>query len=93
MDYRAVDPSYFDDADHTEAKEVATDFVNALRRVRVNFGGIGIDAPCDNCQHDEHRIALGWITLEEARRMTATVNAAMGELDRYRAAGRVPRTH
>ncbi|MFJ5846796.1 MULTISPECIES: hypothetical protein [unclassified Streptomyces] len=80
MDYRAVDPSYSDDADHTEAQEVATDFVNALRRVR-------------DCQHDEHRIALGWITLEQARRITATVNVAMDELDRYRAAGRVPRTH
>ncbi|MFJ1895886.1 hypothetical protein [Streptomyces sp. NPDC088115] len=84
MDYRAVDPSYSDDADHTEAKEAATDFVNALRRVRVSFGGIGIDAPCDNCQHDEHRITPGWISLDQARKMTAAVNGALDELERYR---------
>ncbi|MFD9427842.1 MULTISPECIES: hypothetical protein [unclassified Streptomyces] len=91
MDYSPVGPEHFDEDDHTEAKEVGADFVNALRRVRVSFGAIGIDHPCDTCQQDEHRIYLGWITLAEARRMTATVNAAMDELDRYRQAGRVPR--
>lgn len=91
MDYFPVDTSHFDNPDHDEAKEAAAAFVNALRRVRVDFPSIDIDQPCGTCQQDGHRIALGWITLEEARRMTATVNAALDELERYRKAGRSPR--
>ncbi|MCX4968599.1 hypothetical protein OHA98_28355 [Streptomyces sp. NBC_00654] len=87
MEYLPVGREYWNDDDRSAAEDVATDFVNALRRVGINFDGIGIDPPCDTCQQDEHRIAVGWITLEEAARMTVTVNAALDELDRFHRTG------
>ncbi|WP_329560119.1 hypothetical protein OG711_21775 [Streptomyces uncialis] len=81
MDFSPVGPSYWVDDERVAAEEVATDFVNALRRVEVDFDGISIDRPCDRCHLDDYRIALGLITLDEARRMTATVNAVLDRLN------------
>ncbi|MEV6419086.1 hypothetical protein [Streptomyces sp. NPDC051662] len=89
MDYEPVGPEYWVNNDREKAEEVGSQFVNALRRVGVDFDCIGIDTPCDNCEQEDYRISLGWISLDEASQMARKVNAALDELDQFRHARRV----
>ncbi|MER8067216.1 hypothetical protein ABTZ59_02720 [Streptomyces sp. NPDC094034] len=89
VDYEHVGPEYWANSDRENAEEVGSKFVNALRRVGVDFDSIGIETPCGNCEQPDYRISLGWISLDEASQMTNTVNAALDELNQYRRARRV----
>ncbi|MFJ6103516.1 hypothetical protein ACIQHY_21210 [Streptomyces sp. NPDC092359] len=81
-----IDASYFEITDDVEATEEAVRFVNALRRVGLDFPSIHVRQPCDRCGARDHVIVAGPVSLDEARAMTATVTARMDELDRFREA-------
>ncbi|MGW6597929.1 hypothetical protein [Streptomyces sp. NPDC055036] len=89
MDYAPVGPEYWVNNERETAEEVASQFVNALRRVGVDFENIGIDNPCGRCEQEDYQISIGRISLDEARQMTRTVNAALDALEKFEQARRV----
>ncbi|MFB6535089.1 hypothetical protein ACFCY8_26400 [Streptomyces noursei] len=76
-------PDYFEIGDHQDAMAIGADFVNAFRRLGVDFTNIGIAQQGDSRDY-EYGIDLGFIDTDEAKDATQKVNALMDELQAFR---------
>ncbi|MFE7313839.1 hypothetical protein ACFU7T_12130 [Streptomyces sp. NPDC057555] len=65
--------------------DIAVDFVNALRRIGLDFENIGVvqDASRGRVAY-EYVIDLGVIRIQDAKQMTQGVNSCMDELQKSR---------
>lgn len=83
-DFGPVDRGYWTNNDRENAEDAATAFVNALRRLQVDFDDIGIEEPCAACNHPAHMISLGSISVAEAAQFAHRINRrldGLAELD------------
>ncbi|WP_406113168.1 NUDIX domain-containing protein [Streptomyces sp. NBC_01014] len=80
-DFGPVDRGYWTNNDRENAEDAATAFVNALRRLQVDFDDIGIEEPCAACNHPLHKISLGSISVVEATQFAHRINRRLDELD------------
>ncbi len=97
MHYEPVTRSYWADGEREEAEDKATAFVNAFRRLGIDFDDIELQAPsaCKAvppgpacCIVDRYRLALGCLELDDAEGIAERVSGLMDELAEYRAAAK-----
>lgn len=84
METGTVDSDYWVTSERKEAEESASAFVNAFRRLDIDFADIEIQDPCNDCPRDEHRIAIGRISVPEAADFAWKLNRALDLLAKYR---------
>ncbi|MFJ3710677.1 NUDIX domain-containing protein [Streptomyces sp. NPDC090053] len=80
QDLGPVDRGYWTNNDRENAEDAATAFVNALRRLQVDFDDIGIEEPCVACNHPLHKVSLGSISVVEAAQFADRINRRLDEL-------------
>ncbi|MEU3710476.1 hypothetical protein [Streptomyces catenulae] len=84
MEPISSDRGYWATDDRLAAEEKAVEFVNAFRRLGVDFDDIEITDPCGTCSRLDHRINVGTISVEEAGEYTRKINRTMDLFDSYR---------
>ncbi|MFG2224157.1 hypothetical protein [Streptomyces sp. NPDC048644] len=84
MEFSTVGHDYWVTRERGAAEEKASSFVNAFRRLEIDFDGIEIKEPCGGCRRGEHKIFIGSISVEEAGDFAWKVNRALDLLDAYR---------
>ncbi|MFJ9849092.1 hypothetical protein [Streptomyces sp. NPDC101150] len=90
MDTETVGRDYFVTTERETAEENAVLFVNAFRRLGIDFADIEIENPCTGCPRKGHRIALGRISVEEAGDFGAKLETALDELNELRTRRKAP---
>ncbi|MFI7099918.1 hypothetical protein ACIBK8_11220 [Streptomyces sp. NPDC050161] len=85
MEFDTIGHDYWATSEREEAEEKATDFVNAFRRLGIDFDGIEIKEPCGGCRRREHKIFIGSISVAEAGDFAGKVNRALDLIDGHRA--------
>ncbi|MCB5911714.1 hypothetical protein [Streptomyces pinistramenti] len=84
-EFETIGRDYWATGEREEAEEKATAFVNAFRRLGIDFDGIGIKEPCGGCRRREHKVAIGSISVAEAGDFAGKLNQALDLLGGYRA--------
>ncbi|WP_158678781.1 hypothetical protein [Streptomyces sp. Tu6071] len=81
-----VGPEYFSYTDKDEAVMKAVEFVNALRRLGVDFPEIHVEEPCKHDSADvTFSVGLGNISMADAERLAVRVNEVADIVDRHKA--------
>ncbi|MFD9813699.1 hypothetical protein [Streptomyces sp. NPDC059080] len=84
MDYIGSDTAFWLTTARLEAQEKGSAFVNAFRRLDIEFDDIEIREPCDGCRRTDYKITLGSISVDEAGDFARKLNHALNLLDDYR---------
>ncbi|TSB19969.1 hypothetical protein [Streptomyces benahoarensis] len=84
MDFINADHAFWVDGDRQEAEEKGSAFVNAFRRLDIEFDDIELKEPCSGCRRAAYTIRLGTISPEEAGDIARKLNHALDLLDAHR---------
>ncbi|WP_399089058.1 hypothetical protein ACGH2B_15430 [Streptomyces sp. BBFR2] len=84
MDFIKADHAFWVDGERQEAEEKGSAFVNAFRRLGIEFDDIELKEPCGGCRRTGYRLLLGSIPPEEAADIAWRLNHALDLLDTYR---------
>ncbi|MFD5392790.1 hypothetical protein ACFWJW_00810 [Streptomyces sp. NPDC127097] len=86
MNLGRVGREYWVTTDRERAEDYASEFVNAFRRLDIDFADISIKDPCEDCKisTSDHVIKVGVISVDEAADFAGKANRAMDQLAQYR---------
>ncbi|MFJ6748257.1 hypothetical protein ACIQNI_08710 [Streptomyces sp. NPDC091266] len=83
METHKIGRDYWANSEREDAEDNATEFVNAFRRLGIDFDDIHIENPCADCPREDYRIAIGRISAPEAGEFARKLNQALDLLAKY----------